>query len=400
MMPEPFPLLTRRPLFNSQLKVIGYELIKEDKALSPELLLNIFTEISVQKMVGKHLAFVDYARSLVKNPARFSHQKLVIKVPQSTQVDASMLHALKVLREQRYTLAFDEFVLTPATQHLIPYADIIHLNMLQLSPQQLTDHIRDIQPFGIQLLAKNIASYDMFESCKTLGFELFEGDFFRYPKLPITHDLSEHKHALLELIAGIHNPDAQIEKIEKLVAKDAKLSAKLFRLVNSAAFGAAQKVESLKQAIMLLGINKIKNWVNILVLANLGEKPRELSTSAMIRAHMCELISYQLKDPNSSDTFFTVGLLSTLDAFLDISLEAVLAKLSLKESTISAILHHTGIEGSVLKNVMHYEKAEWNHIDWEQLAANNISKQTLAHIYLDTLTWVESAMNDLAIRDN
>jgi c-di-GMP phosphodiesterase len=416
-MSEPFPLLTRRPIFNNQLKVIGYDLVchssqknhagikeggvanKERGTVNYELLVNTFTEIPVRKIVGQQLAFIHYTRSLLKKHTGFDHQQIVIKVTKSTQLDASMLHALKVLREQNYRIAFNKFVLTPETQHLIPYADIIHLDTLQLSPKQLAEHIRDIQPFGIQLLATNITSYKILEFCKTLGFDLFEGDFFRHPKSSVVNEISEYKHALLQLISGIHNPDAQIEKIEKLVARDAALSSKLLNIVNSAAFGATQKVESLRQAIMLLGINKIKNWVNILVLSNIGEKPHELSIAAMVRAHMCELISCRLKGNSTSDTFFTVGLLSTLDAFLDTSLDVLLAKLALKESMMSAILNHTGAEGRILKDVMHYEKGDWNQIDWEHLEANNISAQALTHIYLDTLKWVETAMTDMGMQD-
>jgi c-di-GMP phosphodiesterase len=408
---EPFPLLIRRPLFNTHLNVMGYDLvchsshknqidIKPNEPAHNDLLINTITDMPVQKIVGQQLAFIPYTRHLIKKNTHLAHHQLAVKIPKSTHIDATMLHALKVLREQNYTVAFDNFLLTPETQHLIPYADIVHLDILQLSPKQLAEHIRDIQPFGIQLLAKNIASYEVLEFCKTLGFDLFEGDFFRHPKLPMANQLSENESSLLELISGIHNPDLQIEKIEKLIARDATLRVKLLSLVNSAAFGAGQKVESLRQAIMLLGINKIKHWVNILVLTNLGEKPHELSNTAMIRARMCELISCQLKDYNTSDAFFSVGLLSTLDAFLDMPLEDVLAQLSLKESITNAILHHAGIEGSILKIVMHYEKGEWNSIDWAHLEENAISATTLSHFYLDTLRWVESAMNDLGIKEN
>jgi c-di-GMP phosphodiesterase len=175
------------------------------------------------------------------------------------------------------------------------------------------------------------------------------------------------------------------------------LSFKLVRLVNSAAFGLARKVDSLKQAIMLLGLNKIKNWVNILAMSNLGDKPHELSVSALTRARMCELIANQLNGKNKADGFFTVGLLSTLDAFMDAPLTTLLDSISLSQHINDAILNQLGSEGKVLEVTTCYEKGEWEKIDWVYLEANNISAEQLAQIYLETLEWVDKTINDLGI---
>lgn len=374
-MSDLLPLLARQPIFNTQMKVVAYELLCRSSNInqanftngdeaSSRVLLNTFTELSIEKVVGKHLAFINFTRNLLQTPPPFDRQQLVIEILEGQRVDSAMLHSLKVLREQNYTIALDDFVLTPETQSLIPYADIIKLDVLQLSQPQLMEHINFLKPFGVQLVAEKVETYEMLEFCKNAGFDLFQGYFLARPQIISGRKLSDNKQLVLQLLSTLHDPDVQIEKIEKLIARDTVLSFKLLRLVNSAAFGLARRIDSLKQAIMLLGINKIKNWVNILAMSNLGNKPHELSVAALTRARMCEMIANKMQGQKKQDGFFTVGLLSTLDAFMDMPLISLLNSISLSDHINDAILDKVGDEGKVLEITIHYEKGEWENIDW------------------------------------
>ncbi|RYY75710.1 MAG: HDOD domain-containing protein [Gammaproteobacteria bacterium] len=409
-MPDCLPLLARQPIFNTRMKVVAYELLcrssnvnradfSNGDAASSQVLLNAFTELSIANVVGKHMAFINFTRNLLQTPPPFDRKQLVVEVLEGQNVDSAMLHALKVLREHQYTIALDDFVLTPETQSLIPYADIIKLDVLHLSPQQLIEHIEHIQPFGIKLLAEKVETYEMLEFCKSVGFDLFQGYFLARPQIISGRKMADNKQSVLQLMSALQDPDVPVEKIEKMIARDTVLSFKLLRLVNSAAFGLARKVDSLKQAIMLLGLNKIKNWVNILAMSNLGDKPHELSVSALTRARMCELIANEMNGKSKSDGFFTVGLFSTLDAFMDAPMASLLDSISLSPHINDAILKQLGNEGKVLEIIIRYEKGLWDDIDWGYLAAHNISAEKLAQIYVETLEWVDKTIIDLGINE-
>lgn len=409
-MTESLPLLARQPIFNTQMKVVAYELLcrsshvnqanfNNGDAASSQVLLNAFTELSIHNVVGKHLAFINFTRNLLQTPPPFDRKQLVVEVVEGQKVDESMLHALKVLRENNYTIALDDFILTTETEHLIPYADIIKLDVLQLNTKELTDHIDRLKQFDIKLLAEKVETYEMLEFCKSAGFDLFQGYFLARPQIISGRKMSDNKQSVLQLLSALQAPDVPVEKIEHMIARDAVLSFKLLRLVNSAAFGLARKIDSLKQAIMLLGLNKIKNWVNILAMSNLGDKPHELSVAALTRARMCELIANQLNGKSNADGYFTVGLLSTLDAFMDLPMANLLESISLSKHINDAILSQVGSEGKVLEITTHYEKGAWDKIDWTYLEKNGISSEQLAEIYVDTLEWVDKTMNDLGIAD-
>lgn len=407
-MTEVIPLLARQPIFDGNMQVVAYELLcrnsdlkfigtTDGDAASSQVLLNAFTELSIEQVVGKHKAFVNFTRTLLSSPPPFNRQKLVIEVLEGLHVDTVMLHALKQLREQGYTIALDDFELTENNKDLVAYADIIKLDVLSLTPEKLKQHIDYLKPFGVTLIAEKVETYEMFEQCKALGFDLFQGYFLAKPRVITGRKISENKQTVLQLLSALYDQDAPIEKIERMIAGDTILSFKLLRLVNSAAFGLSRKVESLRQAILLLGLNKLRNWVNLLALSNLSGKPHELSVAALTRARMCEMIATHINQRNRPDAYFTVGLLSTLDAFLDSPLEELLGNLSLSESLNQAMLAHAGPEGMVLKLVQAHEQGHWQDIDWNHLAELGITPELFAEIYVDSLSWVAETMNSVGL---
>ena len=106
------------------------------------------------------------------------------------------------------------------------------------------------------------------------------------------------------------------------------------------------------------------------------------------------MIATRMNQRNSPDAYFTVGLLSTLDAFLDSPLEELLQTLSLSESLNNAMLTHAGPEGMVLQVVQAHEQGHWQDIDWQQLEELGLTPNIIAEIYVDSLHWVA----DLTLR--
>lgn len=403
-----FPLLARQPIFNTKMKVVAYELLcrtshvnqaifSNADAASSQVLLNAFTELSINNVVGKHLAFINFTRTLIETPPPFDQKQLVVEVLEGVNVDDSVVDALKSLRDKNYLIALDDFVLTPETERLIPYAHIVKLDVLNLSRDQLTEHIEQLKKYKVKLLAEKVETYEMLEYCKSLGFDLFQGYFLARPQIMTGKKIAENKQSVIQLLAALQEPDVTVDNIERLLARDTALSFKLLRLINSAAFGLTRKVDSLKQAIMLLGMNKIKNWVNILAMSNLGDKPQELSVTALTRARMCEMVADKFSGRQKTDGYFTVGLLSTLDAFMDAPMNSLLETISLSQHINDALLNHLGNEGKVLEIVRLYEQGNWASIDWDYLTAQGISAEDLGKIYVEAIDWVAQAMKELGV---
>ncbi len=393
------------------MEVIAYELlyrtdnkncanITDSNSASTQVLLNTFVELSIEKVVGKRLAFINFTATLMETRFPFDTSQLVIEVLESETIDASLLHNLKKLREEGFSIALDDFVLTEQSAALVPYADIVKLDVLDLTDAQLIAHINYLKPLGVQLLAEKIETFEMLEHCRALGFDLFQGYFLERPQIIKGQRLTESKQAVLQLLAQLNDPDAAFEDIETIIARDPVLSYKLLRLVNSAAFGLPRIIESLRQALTLLGLTIIRNWIGLLAMAKLGDKPAELSVKALSRAKLCELIASQTRPQIQCGTFFTVGLLSTLGAFMNLPLIEVLDDIKLSDALRYALLDHTGVEGQILSSVIHYEYGEWNAIDWDFLATLQLNPHTLSALYLETLEWVDQTMSALQTDTN
>ena len=78
-MTEAIPLLARQPIFNGNMQVVAYELLcrnsdlkfitsTDGDAASSQVLLNAFTELSIEQVVGKHKAYVNFTRTLLDSP--------------------------------------------------------------------------------------------------------------------------------------------------------------------------------------------------------------------------------------------------------------------------------------------------------------------------------------------
>lgn len=406
------PLLARQPIFNQKLEVIGYELLNRNPtfdlssasgqdAATSEVLLNAFTELPMQEVVGRNYAFINFSKRLLKEPLAFPQQQLVIEVLEGQKIDSSMLHSLKVLRQQGYIIALDDFVLNKETECLIAYADIIKLDVLALSNDELKHHVDELSQYGIELLAEKIESYEMFEHCKALGFHYFQGYFLSRPEVVHGKKLSENRQALLQLLSVLHDPNAPVDKIELLIASDAILSYKLLKLINSAAMSLEREVDSLRQAILLLGINRLRTWINLLALTNLGGKPQELSIMALTRARTCELLGARIAqnsklDKIRVDGFFTVGLLSTLDAFLDMHKNEIVDSLAIQPSLKDALLGADNPEGTILKLVKCHEYGDWSNIDWKSLEKFALTPTIVTEDYIQAIRWVNEIMESVS----
>ena len=92
----------------------------------------------------------------------------------------------------------------------------------------------------------------------------------------------------------------------------------------------ANKIKSISQAIAYLGLDELKRWISLVILSSLSNKPSliVLVQNCLIRGKMCELLATLVfKHKMQCGEFFLIGILSSLDSILDISLEEAIEHL-------------------------------------------------------------------------
>jgi EAL and modified HD-GYP domain-containing signal transduction protein len=190
---------------------------------------------------------------------------------------------------------------------------------------------------------------------------LFQGYFFARPNLLRGQATAASRVNLLLLLAELQDLESTPEKVENIIARDPALSLKLVRYLNSVHVGLRHRVEGLREVVVYLGMETVRNLACLILLSRVTDKPRQLMTTAMMRARMCEELA-QRTNAAPPRRAFTVGLFSIIDALTDRALDEVVADLPLAEDIGAALLRHEGILGAQLETVLAFEKADWTRI--------------------------------------
>ena len=392
----------RQPIYNRKLEVVAYELLFRDSEVNhaaivdgdqatSRLVHDTFLEIGLDAIVHDKTAFINFTRDFVLGDSTtiFPADRVVVEILEDVVVDAELLEAVRTLSEQGYTIALDDCVCHPDMMPLVALADIIKLDVLAVDADTLQQSVRALRQYNVQLLAEKIETRAIFAYCCELGFDFFQGYFLSKPDVVTGQRSPSSRMALLLLLAKLQDPTMELRDLEEIIARDVSLSYKLLRVVNAAIYGLSKKVESIHQALLLLGTRFISRWISVILLANIADKPHDVMATSLIRAKMCELLA-EAMERKEKDVFFTVGLFSVLDALLDTPLPDVLASLPLADELTCALLNYEGILGETLRCVVAYE-----HSNWQDVGCAELSQQTITTAYLQAIAWADGIATQL-----
>jgi len=395
------PLFARQPIFNQTNEVIGYELlfrpadsfreIDGDMATA-QVILNSFAESTLAVAVNDTCAFINFTDTWLLKTPPFGPENVVIEILESVTVTPKLISRVKILNEQGYKIALDDFEMRLGMNELIPFSSIIKIDVLEHSSSELAELVEELRKYPVQLLAEKIEDYEMFRECRRLGFELYQGYYFCKPEIVEEKVTKTNRLATLELLAKLNDPDVEIDDLEVALKKDPILTVKLLKLINSAHYARHQKIDCLNKAIITLGLDGLKRWITLVVLTGMDDKPNALLCNVLIRARMMEIISSSLAEANPT-LFFFVGLLSQIDAFFDTELDVVINSLPLDDWMNEAILQHKGQAGELLHLLKSVEIGNWGQLEETKLP---ISTSIISSAYIESIEWANNLISGFA----
>jgi EAL and modified HD-GYP domain-containing signal transduction protein len=412
--PEQAPEIsvTRQPIYSENEDTFAYELlfrnsdaefssIDDTDPQSSQIIANVFMEIGLKLLVGDKPAFINLPHGFIREQQSipFAKDKFILEIMADTEMDAALTDAISELHAQGFSIALDDLVLSDnnsdnsndSKKILIEQCDMIKVDIAKFDNGSLEEYSAQLKSTGKPLLAKKVDSQEDFERCKNLGFTYFQGSFLSEPKVVKYKTLPSNKILLMQILAKTQDPDVELSELEDIISQDVGISFKLLRLINSANFGLSKKVESLHQALMLLGMKQIKSWVSLVALSNIDSIPQELTDMSIMRARMCKSLAEKAGCENP-DSFFTVGMFSLLDAIMSKSMASILKSLPFSEEINDALLRVKGgtAMSEALDCVIAHEQSEWNMIKFGDLSAPEINE-----IYIDTLEWCRGVRSQL-----
>lgn len=384
----------RQAIFDLKLNTYAYELLFRDGEVSvanitdgnratSQVINNAFLVIGLEQVVQHHYAFINLTRDFLLGniPFPLPPEKVVLEVLEDIAVDAELVSALKDFKDKGYKIALDDFILSEKNSVLVPFADIIKIDLMLLNQKQLIEQVKALKEFNVKLLAEKVETKQEFELCKQLGFDYFQGYYFCKPDIIAGKQLTPNRLALLEMISTLQNSDCRFEDLEVIISKDVAISYKLLRIINSSFYSLAKPIASIQTALVILGLQALRNWVTVIGLSQIDDKPKELINSSLARAKMCELLA--IEHGYDKGSAFTVGLFSMLDALMDQPLKDLLDKLPLADEISEALLGHNGDLGKLLALVISYEENNWEELEKKA----TVPVHTLRQAFIDSLEW-------------
>ena len=394
-------LMARQPIFNNKLETVAYELLYRSNNADNQavfnfsgslatlnVLLNSYTSVYQNNQLKRMPAFLNVTYDLLVNDTlpNLPTNQIVLEILEDIEVDQRLIESIKSLRKKGYKIALDDFIYDDKYIPLLEMAQIIKVDVLGMSFAQVSAQVEKLKPYKVTLLAEKIETHDMYQHCKDLGFKLFQGYFLSTPEMVEGSKVKPTQAKLLTIVQALQDPNVSSSELEKLIIQDPVFTYKLLRIVNSSANNLVREIDSVLEAINILGIAEMKKWALIIAMLSNQGKPEELPRQLLIRGHMCETVA-SVSGIKDTSGYMIAGMMSGVNALLDIGLKELLEQIPLTQEIKTAIIDGEGIMGEILHNTIHFA-----HGNWQQMNSD-ISSQIYDDAYLQSLNWARQSMD-------
>jgi EAL and modified HD-GYP domain-containing signal transduction protein len=401
--PTNLHLLTRNPIFTAAKTVWGYEIQTTASLTSGPIPDAPQTDVGAAVISGDYIGLntilarnkkilLSYTREQLHKqvPYAFPSQSSAILIGAELQNDPALMLALEQMANDGHTIALEwDSGITP-TSHVMDMASVLCLSSPHLGAQ-----LGPI-PAGKTVIARNVTSREELEDLQRLGVTLFQGRFFKTPEIIPGKKLSSHQNSRLQILRVIEDQSPVLDLLARTIQADVSLSYRLLTYLNSPTFGFMRKIDSIRQAITLLGWINVRNWLRAVLLADMaqGEVQTELFHLSLWRGKFLEQTvaghDYWNFKP---DEMFLLGMFSLLDAILGIPMVDALAFLPLNDAQKKALRGENTTEYMPLITLMlAFEDNDEESLD-RVLQDLNLDGGTMRRVHCEAGAWAASILD-------
>ena len=392
--------VARQPIFDAHQRVYAYELLFRsvpenyftpgpDPETPASRVLSHGTFVGLSSLTDHKPAFVSFSREALVGELAFTlpRQDIVVEVLDTVKADGGTLDACRRLKASGYRLALADYVDTPERAPLVEFADFVKVDVLNSPPGTGEAVARKYRSAHRRALAGKVETRESLRVAASQGFDYFQGNFFSRPASVTSKSIPAFRLNYLRLLHELNRPEVDMRRLEEVVKKEASMTYRLLRRVNSVAYGFRLETSSLRHALVLLGEREIRLCATVWAMADLArDLPSELVVASTLRARLCETLAPLAGLAARSLDVFLVGMFSMLDVILDQPMDRILVALPLATDVHDALLGGQNPLRTVLDCVLAYEQARWDRASDLAVAAG-IPERELPTCYLEALEW-------------
>lgn len=397
--------LARQPILDRNQSLAGYELLFRNAAAGPAsfttdlgataAVIAHATQLGIEKVIGNTVGYLNVdAAVLASDIFQFlPREKVVLEIVESVRVTPEIRERVARLAREGFRFALDDVITdNEDVRQLLPFVDIVKFDLRDMPLSALLKLTAQFRSAGKKLLAEKVEDKEQFDTCLDLGFDYFQGYYFAKPVILSGKKLSPSQLAIMQLLSMIR-ADADSAKIERAIKNDVSLCFNLLRLVNSAALGAQRRIDSIGQALLVLGREQLQRWLQIMLYAEPSKSGRSkppLLALAATRGKLLELIAEQYDPGNrrTAETAFTVGIMSLMDSLFGIPMDEILDQVAVSDKVRLALLYQGGPFGDMLRLAQHLERIEETDGALDELICRlRLSSEKLPALQLAAFEW-------------
>jgi EAL and modified HD-GYP domain-containing signal transduction protein len=391
--------VARQPIFDRSQKVFGYEILfrngvedyfNADPDLAARSTLDSSLLFGIETLCDNRRAFVNCTREVLFKDliTLLPANQAVAEILETVEPEDRVIAACKRLKAAGYMIALDDFAPNDPRIPLCEYADIIKVDVRATRPEERAGMMRRFATPTCKLLAEKLETPHEFYQARDMGFSYFQGYFFCRPELVIGREVPASRLHYLRLLEMVSRAEIDMRELESLLKQEASISYRLLRYLNSPLFGFALEIKSIRHAMAVLGEREMRRWIRLVVTVGAAEQRcSELVLMGLTRARFCELLSSRLR---SHPDLFLLGLLSVMDAILEISMDVLLEQLPVERETKAALLGQNSTLRPLYQLMLARESGEWAQS--AALAAQlKLTDEDVATTWWQALQWAQEA---------
>lgn len=365
--------VARQPILTGDEKTFGYELLfrdgVEDYFRNPDSDAASRSTLDTSLLMGLDVlsdgrrAFINCTRDVLLKDyvTLLPPTQAGIEILETVPADELVVAACQRLKKAGYLLALDDFGVNDPRESLVSLAQIIKVDVRSTSPADAASMVKRFGSKDCQMLAEKVETREEFLAAKKAGFSYFQGYFFRRPELMQAREIPANRANYLRLLQAISRPELDPRELEDAIKGEASLCYRLLRYLNSPVFGFSAEVKSIRHALAMLGEREVRRWLRLVVtLSATQNKPSDLVLSALVRARFGELLAAKIKHGESD--LFLVGLLSLMDAILEVRMGVVLEGISLDRESRAVLLGEESTLSNFYRLMQAQEAGDWSTV--------------------------------------
>ena len=383
-------MVGRQPILDKKENLFAYELlfrspekneIKDGERATAEVITNSLESIGLDNLTQERPAFINFTSKMIKSkiPDILSSEAIYIEILEDVEVDSEILEICRELKSEGFKIVLDDFEFKNSLIDLIKIADIIKIDFLNSTKRErkrTLKLIRNKYNSEVDFLAEKVEDYSDLEEAKKFNYDYYQGFYFTKPDIVSGKKLEPLQLSYNSIIKELNKNDPNFRKIEDIIKQDLSMTYSLLRFVNSAAY--VYNINSIRQGIVLLGIDRLRKWSLLYSFKNLSSnKPDILLKTSLVRAYFAESLKKYLEIEGD---LFILGMFSLIDAYLDRDLADILKQVSMKTEFKEALISREGKLGDVLKIIEIYEKSNWKELNKFSLSPRIIFEDYLKAI--------------------